>query len=148
MDPEMYEALLTVHGTIPKFNFEMPMFDDDNSSIPDDQLSIHLDEIEPLLGPDPPLDEIEPAVCAPDPTAGATGHDRHNEEVRQFIQESVAKSTVYKNSSAEKRFTLFCTREMNPPKTRSIEKIPPIELDRILCQFFMYAEKIDKKSTE
>ena len=105
-------------------------------------------ELRPVLCPDPPLDEIEPAVCVPDPSARTNGLDRHNEEVHQFIQESVAKSTVYKYTSAEKRFTLFSTREMNPPETRSIEKIPAVELDRILCQFFMYAEKIDKNSTE
>ena len=68
-------------------------------------------------------------------------------EIKQFLDESVAKTTTYKDVSAENRFRKFL-HSINPTDLRQIHQIPPSELDVILSKFFMTANKIDKNSIE
>ena len=129
MDEETYDALVTVHGTFPNFDLGIGDVIEDNDSIDDDLLSSCLD-VDPNFGP-PQAQDV----------------DEHDERVHRFLQGSRAKSTVYKNTSAEKRFNLFCGR-LEPPETRRIHQIPLFDLNRIMCEFFMSAEKVDQRSAE
>ena len=66
--------------------------------------------------------------------------EEHDKEVRDFLQDSMAKSTLYKDVSAEKRFDILL-RLLNPSDIRQIHQIPALELDVILSKFLMTAKK-------
>ena len=128
MDKENYNALQIV----PNFSFGLELFEDTDpsSSATDAELQIS-------------LQSEDPGNIIIDNTN--TDSDSHRDEIQRFLHESSAKSTLYKDVSAETRFEKFLT-SLNPFDVRKIHQIPPTELDQILSKFFMSANKIDKNS--
>ena len=121
MDLQNYKAL----QILPNFNLGMDdLFEGNNTS--DDDIIVHLDSVE---------------------KENASNDTGHAGQVQQFLHESIAKSTIYKDVSAENRFRKF-VHVLNPTDVRQIHQIPPSELDVILSKFFMTANKIDKNSIE
>ena len=70
-----------------------------------------------------------------------------DQDIDDFINGSKAKNTVYKDTSSAKRLHAFMLN-INPNETRKFYELPKPDLDKLLCRFFMYAKKIDKKSVE
>ena len=116
MSKENYNALQIV----PNFSFgieEWNLFDAADNTTPDEDLINYLDG-EVNVGND---HEAIP---------------NHAAEVQEFLHESVAKSTIYKDVSAENRFRKFMY-SVNPTDIRQIRQIAPLELDVIMSKFFM-----------
>ena len=68
-----------------------------------------------------------------------------NEEIDKFIREQRSQQTVYKDHTETKRLKKFCE---SVGENRELENIPPVELNKILCSFFMTAERKDGKEYE
>ena len=83
------------------------------------------------------------AYPAPAPPARVITDD----DIHDFVVNSKAKNTTYKDTGGIKRLNTFM-REINPDETRNFYELPKEDLDLLLCQFFMTAEKIDKKAVE
>ena len=65
--------------------------------------------------------------------------DSFDDSVQEYIKSQKASSTVSKDKTDENRFNTFC-RTLG--EQRKIEDIPAVELDRILCKFFMSAKTL------
>ena len=61
------------------------------------------------------------------------------DEIDRYIKSQKATATVNKERTNENRFKAFCA---TIDETRLIDKIPPPELDNILCRFFMTAKSV------
>ncbi len=87
---------------------------------------------------------------APQPTVSTTSSLTSatlDDEIRQFVINSKAKSTQYKETSGARRIKLFIA-ENYPNEKREFWELPKNELDAMICLFFMRAEKIDQKAID
>ena len=66
-------------------------------------------------------------------------------EINNFLQANKSKSTSYNTINSCRRLNLFL-HDRNPLETREFHELSDKELDLLLCDFFMYAKKIDKTS--
>ena len=66
-------------------------------------------------------------------------------DIDEFIANSKSKSTTYSTNSACNRLQTFM-KKINPSDTRNFYELSINELDQMMCQFFMNAEKVDTKS--
>ena len=68
-------------------------------------------------------------------------------DIHDFVVHQKAKSTTYKDTSGTKRLQTFL-RDVNPQETRMFYELSAEELDKLMCQFFILAKKLDKKLPE
>ena len=68
-----------------------------------------------------------------------------DEEIDKFIRKQRSQQTVYKDHTETNRLKKFCE---SVGKNRELENIPPVELNKILCSFFMTAKRKDGKEYE
>ena len=69
--------------------------------------------------------------------------DASDLEITEFLNGSKAKQTCYKEKSDVKRLMAFI-KESNG-ETRELQDYLPMELDKLMCAFFMTAKKYNKK---
>ena len=67
-----------------------------------------------------------------------------DEEIDKFIRKQRSQQTVYKERTETNRLKKFCE---SVGENRELENIPPVELNKILCNFFMTAKRKDGKNT-
>ena len=68
-----------------------------------------------------------------------------DEEIDKFIRKQRSQQTVYKDRTETNRLKKFCE---SVGENREQENIPPVELNKILCSFFMTAKRKDGKEYE
>ena len=74
-------------------------------------------------------------------------HNDVGSEIAKFLDENKSKSTVYNTTSAVKRLNGFIKSESkNTYSKSSFELMEEKELDTLMCDFFMHAKKITKKT--
>ena len=67
------------------------------------------------------------------------------EETNKFIRKQRSQLTVYKDCTKTNRLKKFYE---SVSENRELENIPPVELNKILCSFFMTAKRKDGKEYE
>ena len=65
-------------------------------------------------------------------------------EINGFLVNSKSKSTVYSTNNACNRLQVFM-KELNLADNRNFYELSNEELDKLMCQFFMNAEKVEKE---
>ena len=69
-----------------------------------------------------------------------------DDEIHDFVNNSKAKSTVYKDTGGTRRLQVFMAEEMNPSDTRNFWELTKTQLDQVMCLFFMRAKKTDRRA--
>ncbi len=150
----------------PQFNFGVEFEDDfgdgDDAIIP----TVAVEDVRPPPPPPPTVDNfcfvdfgdddfgddaIVPTVenvrasPPPPPTVSPAHEVDLDEEIHQFVVNQKAKSTTYKDTTCTNRLHSFM-KEINPTEGRQFWELNRMELDKIICLFYMRAKKTNQNS--
>lgn len=81
------------------------------------------------------------------PSQSLTSVSTIDDEISDFLVASKSKRTTYQDLAASRRLRFFM-KENNAHETRDYLDLSPCELDQLMCQFFMQAKKIEKKTVK